>query len=304
VKSNGVVTRIRHSEYFASVESTGTAFACASYPLNPGVASVFPWLSQVAQRYETYKFREVSFHYHTRAATTQVGTVGIVFDFDAQDPAPSSQMEALSYHDKVADSCWREQSLKLDLVQGDKLPTRYTRAGLLATPYDLKTLDLGNVHVFTDGVAASTNLGLLEVCYIVDLFTPQIENGVGGTLVGSVGLDATHLFGTTYTVNSEANLPFTVTSSGVVTFNQCWEGLVLLELAGTGLAADVAPVVAGTGSSSADLAMTVNAAATGVIDGFKLRVRPGATMTPTVTATTVTSAKWSFGGGAFVSYTP
>jgi hypothetical protein len=136
---------------------------------------MFPWLSQVAQRYETYKFRKLLFEYHTRAATSQVGTVGLVFDFDAEDPAPASQMEALSYHDKCADSPWKDDCVVLDLAQGDRLPIRYTRAGTPTGNYDIKTYDVGNLHVFTDGVASSTNLGLLEVKYVVDLYTPQIQ---------------------------------------------------------------------------------------------------------------------------------
>jgi hypothetical protein len=180
------------------------------------VASVFPWLSQVASRYETYKFRSIAFHYHSRAATSQVGTVGLAFDFDAQDPAPASQMTALAYHDRVADAVWKEQSLVLDLSQGDRLPTRYTRVGLPTTPYDLKTYDLGNLHVFTDGVAASVNLGLLEVVYSIDLFTPQIQDPVGGLTTSTTALDATHLFGTDFTPDSQAIMPFTVTSSGVI----------------------------------------------------------------------------------------
>jgi len=260
---------------------------------------MFPWLSQVAQRYETYKFRKLQFEYHTRAATSQVGTVGLVFDFDAEDPAPASQMEALSYHDKCADSPWKDQCALLDLAQGDRLPIRYTRAGTPGGNYDIKTYDVGNLHVFVDGVAASTNLGLLEVKYVVDLYTPQIQNPVGGATNGLTGLNATHLFGTDFGAGDlQAILVGSADSTGqVFTFNQTWSGLVAVRVIGTVLSADWAPVVAG--GSAQVIGQIVNGAATNVYAIVRIRAVPGTTLTPTITATTVTRVDYYFGSCAY-----
>ncbi len=303
ITSNGNTTRIAHSEFFASVASAGTAFACASYPCNPGVASIFPWLSSIAQRYETYKFRKLQFEYHTRAATSQVGTVGLVFDFDAEDAAPSSQMMALSYHDKCADSPWKDDCVVLDLVQGDRLPVRYTRSGTPVGSYDIKTYDVGNLHVFVDGVAASTNLGLLEVRYVIDLYTPQIQDPVGGSFYNNAGQDATHVFGTGFGSNAaqdpQAIAVGTTDSTGqVFTFNQAWQGLVTFTFAGTGLTASFAPVAA---NGDAEVStQVVNAAGTGVWAVCRVRAYPGTTLTPTITATTVTSLSMRMGSCSYV----
>ncbi len=300
IASNGNTTRISHSEFFASVTSAGTDFAVSSYPCNPGVASMFPWLSQVACRYETYKFRRLQFEYHTRAATSQVGTIGLVFDFDAEDSAPTSQMMALSYHDKCADSPWKDQCVQLDLVQGDRLPVRYTRAGSPSSDYDIKTYDIGNLHVFVDGVAASTNLGLLEVRYVVDLYTPQIQDPVGGRFYSSAGLDATHLIGSNWAGDAQAIAVGASTSTQVFTFNQTWEGLIAFSILGTVLSADFAPVVA-NGTASV-LTQIVNAGATQVTGYMRVRAVPGTTLTPTITATTVTGTNFYFGSGSYVQY--
>ena len=136
--SSSNCTHIKHTEYFSSVSSVGTAYAVTTFSCNPGVSGLFPWLAQIAQRYETYKFRDITFRYHTRATTTQVGTVGMAFDFDAQDPAPTSQMDALMYHDHSADACWKQITLRLDLAMGDRIPVRYTRASLDAVREDMK----------------------------------------------------------------------------------------------------------------------------------------------------------------------
>jgi len=252
---------------------------------------LFPWLSQVASRYETYKFRRVRFNYHTQAATTQVGNVTLAFDFDTTDPAPVTQMQALSYRDRVYGAPWTSFSLDLDLAQGDKLPSRFTRVGLPASPYDLKTFDLGRLHVCVEGVAAAT-VGLLEVEYVVDLFTPQIEDGVGGNMNATTGLDATHLFGN-YTVDPQGFMPFTVTSTSVITFNQYWEGIIVFEIGGTVLSANYNPVVAGGGVTAVTGNQIVNAGGTIVRGAFRVRAIPGTTITPTITATTVTAAYYN-----------
>jgi hypothetical protein len=300
IASNGNTTRISHSEFFASVVSTGTPYAVGSYPCNPGVASMFPWLSQVAARYETFKFRRLQFEYHTRAATSQVGTVGVVFDFDAADAAPASQMIALSYHDKSADSPWKDQCLVPNLAAGDRYPTRYTRVGSITTQTDIKTYDVGNLHVFVDGVAASTNLGLLEVKYTVDLYTPQLQNPVGGLFTGTIGQSGTALFGTTWTPDSQAIAAFDTPTASQLTFNQVFEGLISFACAGTVLGTDFAIVCAG-GTASV-INQTTNAGQTACRGLVRISAVPGTTITPTLTATTVTSSTWAFASGAYDSY--
>lgn len=300
IMSTGNTTRISHSEFFTSVVSASTDYAVSCYPCNPGVASMFPWLSQVALRYETYKFRRLSFEYHTRAATSQVGTVGMVFDFDAEDSAPSSQMMALSYHDKCADSPWKDSCVTLDLTQGDRLPIRYTRAGIPSGDIDIKTYDVGNLYLFVDGVAASTNLGLVEVKYVIDLYTPQIQNPVGGKFSASTALDATHLIGGDFTADPEAIAVFDEpTSTNVLKFNQTWEGLISFQIVGTGLSANLAPGVAS--GTAAIVGQTVNAAGTLVWGLMKVRATTSTTLTPTITATTVTGAVYFFSTVAYVS---
>jgi len=300
MKSNGVWTRVSHTEMFASVVSAGVPFAVTSYPCNPGVASIFPWLSEVADRYETYKFESLSFRFHTQQATSAVGTVTLAFDFDAADPAPSSLLQAASYRDRAIGAAWQNNSLKLDLVQGDKSRSRYTRVGLPASPYDLKTYDLGTLHVCTDGVAAAT-IGLLEAEYVVDLYTPQIQDPVGGKSASTAGMDATHLFGTSQTIDAQASLPGVFTSSSVFTFNQAFEGLVTFQVIGTVLSANISPVVSSSGTAYGAVTPLVNAAATEVLDCFSIRAVPGTTMTPTITATTVTSVFVFFSKNAYTS---
>jgi hypothetical protein len=294
VRSDKNCAIITHTEAFTSVVTTGTSFAVSSFSVNPGVASCFPWLAPIGARYETYKFRSLTFRYRPQAATSAAGKVILAFDFDAADDAPSNQFDALSYHDSASDVVWNPTSLTLDLGQGDRSRSRYTRVGLPGTTYDIKTLDLGRLHVCTEGAAAAT-LGIVEVAYVVELYTPQIQGLVGGLAVSTSGMDATHLFGA-LSVDAQGAYPFSFTSQ-VATFNQRFEGIIWFEVTGTGLTASYSPVPA-LGDCSV-IYQVVNGAGTKVQGCLRVQAFPGTTLTPTVTATTVTNMWYAVGSCSF-----
>ncbi len=85
-----------------------------------------------------------------------------------------------------------------------------------------------------------------------------------------------------------------ITAAGqVMTFNQTWEGEIFFTYTGTGLAADWAPVVAG-GKATVSTQI-VNNGTTKVVGSVIVSAVPGTTLTPTMTATTVTAAGFVFG---------
>lgn len=285
------VTRISHSEMFTGATSGALGFNVQSYACNPGVGAIFPWLAPIAARYESYKFRSLKFRYHTRSATTATGSVCLAFDTDAMDNPPTGLMEAMSYHDSVSDVPWRPIELTVDLAQGDKLPSRYTRTGAIAvtTGFDLKTYDIGTFHLIFDGVTAGT-VGLMEVSYVVDLFTPSIQDGIGGLVTVTGGADSTHLLGTTRTLNDKGRFPFEIDAAGTMTFLQRFEGLLDLLIGGTGLAGTVFPNMGGAGYIANVFAPVINAAGTLMHALLKVSANKGTTIAPSITAgTTVTS---------------
>ena len=78
--ARGRSMRLSHVERFATVSPTSSVFAVTSYSLNPGLASIFPWLSDVANRFEKYKFSKISFRYVPQSAAL-AGLVTLAFDF-------------------------------------------------------------------------------------------------------------------------------------------------------------------------------------------------------------------------------
>jgi hypothetical protein len=294
IRAMGNCTRVSHSEEFGPVTTTGTPFAVATFQCNPGVAACFPWLAPIAARYETYKFRRLVFKFTTTSPTSTAGFVTLAFDYDALDLPPSTMSIARSYHDKSGGAPWSNWVLNCDLAQGDRLPEKYIRVGLPPTNNDLKTYDVGNLHVCTEGAAGAT-LGYLEVEYVVDLMTPQIQDPVGGSMV--FGSDSTHVFKSVTLTDTDAVLPFTNDGGNVLTFYQSWEGLFVFQLVGTVMSNLTCAATGTVGSAVTAVSGSVvaSAAATSLIAFFNVRALPGTilTFTPTVTTLTATNLYWA-----------
>jgi hypothetical protein len=190
--------------------------------MNPGMVSTFPWLSGVAQRYDKYRFRKLDFKYETQTATTTVGTVMLVPDYDAADPAPSSKITALSYEDCARGEAWTKFASRMNMENLRALPQYYIRSAALAASLDIKTYDTGNMWLCTASEANNNVIGELWVEYEVELIAPSLallgaaSAGVSGQIINSTSaVTSAALFGAT-TVSTGSSL---VTIAGdVMTF--------------------------------------------------------------------------------------
>jgi len=294
IKSGLHSTRISHTEVFDNVTSNGVDFDCKVYSVNPGCPQCFPWLADIAARYETYKFRSLRFDFIPQNSTSIGGSVMLAFDFNASSVPPDDAFEALSFHDRSADVIWAPSSLQLDLLQGDRLPSRYTRVGLPSGDFDLKNYDLGKLYLCKEGTPIYNGLGRLEVQYDIELFTPQIQDSVGGEWASVSGLDATHLFGTYSASDAQSQLPFSYLDSSHLVFDQAFAGIITCKITGTGLGSNLAAALAPSGYATWVAGPLVNAATTSVIGSLAVKVLKGTTIAFSVTATTVTTAAYFF----------
>jgi len=163
----GVV--VSHSEMVGPLISSGTTltFDCHGYRLNPGVTSLFPWVSTIANNYEKYRFTMLKFHYVPICATSTAGRIGIGIDYDSTDVVPFNRQEffSLSSHSEVAPWQNTELAIKCDNT------FRFTGTHSVA---DSKLIDLGQLVAYSDQVV-STNvvLGDIYVSYVVEFIEPQ-----------------------------------------------------------------------------------------------------------------------------------
>lgn len=166
--------RISNSEYIADITSASPNFSITSFPINPGLASTFPWLCLVATRFESYIFESLEFEYKPICPTSEPGKVILAVDFDAADPPPSSKIQIGMYQDAASTSPWDSCVYRCTKANLHKfMPQRYVRGG--GNTGDVKTYDTGNMFVATQNTADGTRtLGELWVHYTVRLATPQI----------------------------------------------------------------------------------------------------------------------------------
>lgn len=228
-------TRIVHRELVASIVGSAAFAVNQSIPLNPGLASSFPWLSSQAQAWEQYRFNRLKFCYYTRTGSSTSGSVQLVPDYDAADAAPASEQIASSFEDVVEDAPWKDlESVLNPQAMFPMGPKKFIRSGALPANLDIKTYDAGQMFVCTtDG--AAVNWGKLWVEYDVELSVPA--NPAAGSLaaasqhVTSTSPVSADLFPTPIVLAGSSAL---ATLSGkTLTFLQAGKYLVALNLSAT-----------------------------------------------------------------------
>lgn len=299
ISSRGRTMVISHRERFASVKPTGSAFEVSSHFVNPGLCGIFPWMSDVANRFEKYKFSKLAFRYVPQC-DTQAGLVTLAFDFDPIDDAPDTMAQAATYSDHASSSIWHEVTMQVDLAAGDRLPQKNVRAGNIAS-VDLNMYDVGQLHICTEGAKAET-VGYVEVEYTVNLFLHQTSGGVGGKAVATAGLDSTNLVGTDFTIDPHAFLPVVPKSASELIFTQPFEGLAYINVSGTGVSTIADPTTTSTCSiKSLDL-ITDAVSLLGGIYTIAVRAAPGDILSFRATATTITRVAYYFGRGRYRAF--
>jgi hypothetical protein len=167
--------RIKHREFIADVVGS-TAFSLISYPINPGMAVTFPWLSGLCGRYENYRFNSLAFEYETQESSATAGTVMLAAEYDVDEASvPATKQELMANHNSVRSAVWAECIFTHDKKDLHKFQQYTLRNAALAANKDIKLFDVANMFVATKGSPNTTDIGELYVVYDVELITPQLE---------------------------------------------------------------------------------------------------------------------------------
>lgn len=200
---------IKHKEYITGINIVPVLnqsyYQVGRYRLNPASTATFPWLSTIAQAFETYRFRKLQFCYKPRCASTIDGAVIMAPDYDAADASPISERELAMNMDSVEDSCSKTIRLNCSNARMNAAYKQHYTASdsrFFSSAQDQKTLDCGSVVVSVISTETSAALlvsfGKLWVEYEVELFIPQVvtiapSGGAGmnkqaGLLAGSANI--------------------------------------------------------------------------------------------------------------------
>lgn len=171
--------RVTHSEFIMDIHvdaNEGNELYRGSIPINPGLSTTFPWLSKIAQAYESYNFIELSFKFINNVGASAQGMILLAPDYDCKDNNSSlTKRDLFSFLDRERGAIWRPLTMKCSPGKEgfNKRKTYYVRTN--ASTEQTRLDDALELIYLVDGVSESTLVGEIWVHYTVEFFTPQIQ---------------------------------------------------------------------------------------------------------------------------------
>lgn len=172
---------------------TNSGFTVSSYPLNPAIGKTFPFLSQIAQNFELYKFEGLAFQYNPTSGelggtNNALGKVIVATNYDpeATDFISSVQMENYDYAQASKPSVGMVHGVE---TAANQMVTNllYCRTGDNINK-SLNFTDLGKFEIATEGIPIpagqdSLIVGELWVTYTVRVSRALLySNVLGGNI--------------------------------------------------------------------------------------------------------------------------
>jgi hypothetical protein len=175
--SDGSVT-ISHREYLLDVLSSPGFLIRVTQLLNPGNATLFPWLSGISKNFEEWEPLGIVFYYNPTCGTavgstdTSLGTVVMATDYDAYDSNYTNKQEMEM--SQFAVSGTPPYPLMHAVECKNKLnPLSRFRVNHGSTPGDIRLADLGKFQLAVQGMQATDKtLGELWVSYKIKFHKP------------------------------------------------------------------------------------------------------------------------------------
>lgn len=271
MSSGGRCTVLRHREFIQDVQAgalTGSysQFTLNSWAINPGNADLFPWLSQVAQNYEQYRFQGLIFEFKTTSGsmstTPMLGTVVMATQYNTLSSAFTNKQQMENY--EFAGSTVPSNNL-IHPIECDPRETQCNGIFNVVTNAnyrggDQRLYNLGTFNLATVGLPVAQEIpGELWVSYEVCLMKPRL-NQVGASRadhwINSSGAGfngTTEYFGTGAITSNSDN--FITPSGTTITFDTSFYGKVyiLYKIVQAGaIAAPIAPTFTGSNGATAN----------------------------------------------------
>lgn len=161
---------ISNREYVGSISGNST-YAVTSYPVQPGMSTVFPWLSKVANTHQKYTIRRIKFTYIPSVGTDYNGRVVLALAMDPLDPEPINKAEIFQYGTSIEDAPWKQINLVADAKERNNSEL-FVRRGYVDNS-DIKTYDHSKLFVAVSNCTDTNIIGDLFVDYEIALRVPK-----------------------------------------------------------------------------------------------------------------------------------
>ena len=185
--------RICHKEFINDITAT-PAFSSQSYSINPALASSFPYLSGIAQNFESYRIHGMVYTFKSTSAdalnstNTALGSMLLATDYNVLDNAFTTKAGFLattfSNSGKPAQDIMHPIECASHVSSGPE--QRYTRYGAAPAGSDLRLYDWGNFQIASVGQQATSVVGELWVSYDIELINPQLIIPRGLNLINNI----------------------------------------------------------------------------------------------------------------------
>lgn len=174
---------VRNKEFLISLSSGGTTFEAFTFPNAPGVATTFPWLSQIAVGFKEYRFRRLRYQYEPNCPTSYPGALVMLPIYNVDDLPPTSIQQALDMKGAINVPVWQrsytdfkdQKFLKNLMVRTSNLP---------GSDPSYLLYDFGKMCFIFDNLPVTPNFGKIFVEYEIEFFIPVrlsgISSGFGG----------------------------------------------------------------------------------------------------------------------------
>lgn len=229
--------RIKHREYIGDI-ATGTSagvFSNNAYPINPGLSNTFPFLSSMAQNYDTYVFHGLVFEFVSTTAGTASGAMGsIILSADYNSSANPYVNKHVMENSGYAVSSRLDGNVMygIECAKSQTPPEGYLVRNSSSVT-DKSGYDMALFQVATapsTGFGSSAIVGELWVTYDVELRRPSLSpNRYGYARFFRTGVSAATPMGTasSSSIGYGACLGVAPLNSTKLEFQQCNAGDIM-----------------------------------------------------------------------------
>lgn len=197
IKQRGTSIRVSNREMVSAVIDNGFidgavgSFVNSSFMINPGMSGTFPWLSGIANNYETWKIHHVTFEYIPECATSTPGSIRMMIDPDSKDVAPQTVADMMANQIKSDLQPYMKSSVTITRknVRFYDRPLLVTNTwpppvSTTAAGFDQAEYLSGFFYLSTGGIGLTgTGVGRLFVTYDIELFNPCPRRPTGSPAV-------------------------------------------------------------------------------------------------------------------------
>ena len=145
------------------------------YDFNPSEPTMFPWLSQIANSYERFRFNRVNLEFVPSAAASTAGRYYVAVDYDYDDAVPTTKAGMMGNATAVEAAIWQPCRLECDprALNAD-MPARYVSCTTRGLAVEGRTAFAGYMMIAFDTPTAN-QLVDIWVEYEVELSTPVYD---------------------------------------------------------------------------------------------------------------------------------